>query len=76
MQNGATFYQSSYTDAAKYMTYRPRALAAVVGDARRQARRSASADHLEGELKLDAFYYRYADFAPLASRTGVNAGSA
>jgi hypothetical protein len=29
---------------------------------------------IEGELKLDLFYYSYADFAPLQSRTGANAG--
>jgi len=30
--------------------------------------------HLEGELKVDLFYYSYAEFLPLASRTGTNAG--
>ena len=31
-------------------------------------------DSVEGELKLDAFYYRYSDFPPLSSRTGANTG--
>ena len=31
-------------------------------------------DHFEGELKVDVFYYSYADFAPLLSRTGTNTG--
>ena len=30
--------------------------------------------HVEAELKLDVFYYSYADFAPLLSRTGTNVG--
>ena len=30
--------------------------------------------HVEGELKLDLFYYSYSDFAPLTSRTGANTG--
>ena len=32
------------------------------------------APHVEGELKVDLFYYSYSDFAPLQSRTGTNAG--
>jgi hypothetical protein len=32
------------------------------------------ADHVELELKSDLFYYSYAEFLPLASRTGANLG--
>jgi hypothetical protein len=31
-------------------------------------------DHLDGEVKIDGFYYSYADFIPLHSRTGANVG--
>ena len=33
------------------------------------------ATHVEAELKIDLFYYSYADFIPLTSRTGANAGT-
>src|SRR6185503_11839910 len=73
VQNGAAFYQSVYETAAKYITY-DRELSALWSETLGAKLEVGFGDHLVGELKLDAFYYHYADFAPLTSRTGVNVG--
>lgn len=73
VQNGATFYQSRYTEAAKYMTF-DRELSPLWSETLGGKLTVGFSEHLEGELKLDAFYYHYADFVPLASRTGANVG--
>ncbi|HTL36126.1 MAG TPA: DUF3570 domain-containing protein [Kofleriaceae bacterium] len=73
VQNGASFYQQVYETTAKYMVY-DRELSALWSQTLGAKLEVGFTEHLIGELKLDAFYYHYAEFAPLTSRTGVNAG--
>jgi hypothetical protein len=73
VQNGASFYQQVYETTAKYMVY-DRELSALWSETLGAKLEVGLTEHLIGELKLDAFYYHYSDFAPLTSRTGVNAG--
>lgn len=73
VQNGATFYQSTYTEAAKYMAF-DRELSPLWSQTFGGKLTYGFSEHLEGELKLDGFYYRYSDFVPLASRRGANVG--
>lgn len=72
-QDAASFYQSNYTTAAKYITY-DRELSPLWSETIGTKLTYGFSDHVEGELKLDVFYYSYADFAPLQSRTGANIG--
>jgi hypothetical protein len=72
-QNGASFYQELYQAPSRYITY-DRELSALWSETLGAKLEVGLTDHLVGELKLDAFYYQYAEFAPLASRTGINAG--
>ena len=73
-QSGASFYQSLYTMPAKYITF-DRELSPLWSETIGAKLAYRFSDSVEGELKLDAFYYAYADFAPLASRTGANVGA-
>jgi hypothetical protein len=73
VQGGASFYRSSYAQLERYMTV-DRELSPLWSEtlgAKLSWKLSAS---VEGELKLDGFYYRYADFPLLPSRLGVNGG--
>ncbi|MDB4957415.1 MAG: hypothetical protein JWO36_4984 [Myxococcales bacterium] len=72
-QNAASFYQSTYTAAAKYITF-DRELSPLWSETIGTKLTYGFSDHVEGELKLDVFYYSYADFTPLLSRTGANVG--
>jgi len=72
-QDAATFYQSVYMVPAKYVVF-DRELSPLWSEtfgAKLVARLSR---HVEGEAKLDVFYYSYSDFLPLQSRTGANVG--
>jgi len=73
-QTAASFYQSLYAMPAKYITF-DRELSPLWSETVGAKLAYRFSDRVEGELKLDAFYYSYADFAPLASRTGANAGA-
>ena len=73
-QNGASFYQSIYMAPAKYTTF-DRELSPLWSETFGGKLMYAFTPHLEGELKLDLFYYSYSDFLPLQSRTGANIGS-
>lgn len=72
-QNAASFYQSVYMTPMKYMVY-DRELGPLWSETLGGKLVVGFSDHLEGELKLDGFYYSYADFVPLRSRTGANVG--
>ena len=72
-QGAASFYQSLYTMPARYITY-DRELSPLWSETFGAKLTIGISDHLEGELKADLFYYSYADFAPLQSRTGANLG--
>lgn len=73
VQNSASFYQEFYETTAKYIVY-DRELSSLWSETFGAKLEVGLSDHLIGELKLDGFYYHYAQFAPLLSRTGVNAG--
>lgn len=72
-QDGASFYQELYQAPARYITY-DRELSSLWSETLGAKLEVGLTDHLVGELKVDAFYYQYAEFAPLSSRTGINAG--
>jgi hypothetical protein len=72
-QGDASFYQSNYTAPAKYMAF-DRELSSLWSETFGVKAIYAFTPHVEGELKVDAFYYYYLDFAPLLSRTGANVG--
>ncbi len=72
-QNAASFYQSVYSMPMKYITY-DRELSPLWSETFGGKLTYGFTDHVEGELKLDLFYYSYADFLPLQSRTGTNVG--
>jgi hypothetical protein len=72
-QTGASFYQESYPVATKYITY-DRELSSLWSETVGMKLSYMLTAHVEAELKLDVFYYSYADFAPLLSRTGANTG--
>jgi hypothetical protein len=73
-QGAATFYQDNYSSVQKYMTY-DRELSPLWSETFGLAAYYAFTSRFEGEVKADLFYYSYADFAPLASRTGTNVGA-
>jgi uncharacterized protein DUF3570 len=73
-QNAATFYQSVYTTTAQFMAY-DRELSPLWSDTIGVKLSYQFASHVEAEFKLDVFYYSYADFVPLTSRTGANVGT-
>ena len=70
-QGAASFYLNNYTAPEKYITY-DRELSPLWSETFGGKLMYKFTDHVEGELKVDLFYYSYADFAPLASRTGTN----
>jgi hypothetical protein len=72
-QNAASFYLDNYTKVQKYMVY-DRELSPLWSETIGGKLTYAFTSSVEGELKLDVFYYSYADFPPLASRTGANIG--
>lgn len=72
-QGAASFYRSLYTAPARYITY-DRELSPLWSETLGAKLAIALSDHLEGEVKADLFYYSYADFPPLSSRTGANLG--
>jgi hypothetical protein len=72
-QNGASFYRARYDGLERYMSV-DRELSPLWSETlglKLSWKMSAS---IEGELKLDGFYYSYADFPLLPSRLGTNAG--
>ena len=73
-QGAASFYQEIYTQPEKYITY-DRELSTLWSETFGAKLEWGVADHLELELKADLFYYSYAEFLPLASRTGANLGA-
>jgi hypothetical protein len=73
VQDGASFYRTAYTQVERYMAV-DRELSPLWSETLGAKMSWKLADHLEGELKLDGFYYAYSDFPLLASRLGVNAG--
>lgn len=73
LQNGAAFYQASYDRFMRYMTA-DRELSPLWSETLGAKLTVALSERLEGEAKLDAFYYHYDDFPALASRLGVNVG--
>jgi hypothetical protein len=72
-QTAASFYQSVYTTQMKYMVY-DRELSPLWSETLGAKLALGLSDHVEGEIKLDGFYYSYSDFLPLKSRTGANVG--
>ncbi|HEY1558389.1 MAG TPA: DUF3570 domain-containing protein [Kofleriaceae bacterium] len=72
-QGAASFYQEIYTQPEKYITY-DRELSTLWSETAGAKLVWGVADHVELELKSDLFYYSYAEFLPLASRTGANLG--
>ncbi|HEY5947561.1 MAG TPA: DUF3570 domain-containing protein [Kofleriaceae bacterium] len=72
-QSAASFYQSVYMAPAKYIVY-DRELSPLWSETLGAKLLVGFTDRVEGELKLDGFYYSYADFVPLRSRTGANVG--
>ena len=73
-QTAATFYQDNYSSVQKYMTY-DRELSPLWSETFGVAAYYLFTARVEGELKADLFYYSYADFPPLSSRTGTNVGA-
>ncbi|MCB9565546.1 MAG: DUF3570 domain-containing protein [Kofleriaceae bacterium] len=72
-QNGASFYQASYPTTGLYMTI-DRELSPLWSDTLGGKLMIALSKRFEGELKVDGFYYKYADFPSLRSRLGANLG--
>ncbi len=72
-QNAARFYQAVYTAPQTYMAY-DREMSPLWSETLGGKLMYGITDRIEGELKLDLFYYSYADFPPLSSRTGANVG--
>ena len=72
-QGGASFYQDNYTAPAMYITY-DRELSPLWSETVGGKLTYRFTTQIEGEAKLDVFYYSYADFPPLSSRTGANIG--
>ncbi|HTR51029.1 MAG TPA: DUF3570 domain-containing protein [Kofleriaceae bacterium] len=72
-QGAASFYQEIYTQPEKYITF-DRELSTLWSETFGAKLVWGVADHVELELKTDVFYYSYAEFLPLQSRTGANLG--
>jgi hypothetical protein len=73
VQGGASFYRARYEQVERYMTV-DRELSPLWSQtlgAKLSWKLTAS---VEGELKLDGFYYRYPDFPLLPGRLGLNGG--
>ncbi|HEY4243218.1 MAG TPA: DUF3570 domain-containing protein [Kofleriaceae bacterium] len=72
-QGAASFYQANYSAPQKYMAF-DRELSPLQSTTTGAKLSYLFTPHLEGELKLDLFYYRYSDFPPLSHRVGANTG--
>jgi hypothetical protein len=72
-QGAASFYQDNYTMPMTYMAF-DRELSPLWSNTVGGKLSYLVTPHVEGELKLDVFYYSYSDFPPLSSRTGANVG--
>jgi hypothetical protein len=72
-QGAASFYQDNYTSPQMYMAY-DRELSPLWSETLGGKLVYRFTPRLEGEAKLDLFYYSYSDFPPLSSRTGANLG--
>ncbi len=72
-QSAASFYQAVYMTPARYIVF-DRELSPLWSETLGGKLVVDFSERVEGELKLDAFYYSYADFVPLRSRTGANVG--
>jgi hypothetical protein len=73
VQGGASFYRAEYHHLETYMSV-DRELSALWSQTLGAKLAVKLGENLEGELKLDGFYYSYADFPLLPSRLGLNAG--
>ena len=73
IQSKASFYQSVYMAPARYIVF-DRELSPLWSETLGAKLVYGFTAHVEGELKLDGFYYSYADFLPLGSRAGANVG--
>ncbi len=73
VQGGASFYQASYHELKQYMTI-DRELSPLWSETLGAKLIVKLGKNLEGELKLDGFYYSYPDFPLLPSRLGANVG--
>lgn len=72
-QGRASFYQENYATPMRYMAF-DRELSSLWSETIGAKLSYLFTPHLEGELKVDLFYYSYSEFAPLSSRTGTNTG--
>jgi len=72
-QGDASFYQANYTSPQQYMAF-DREMSSLWSETLGAKLGYHFTPSVEGELKLDVFYYSYADFAPLTSRVGTNVG--
>lgn len=72
-QGAASFYQNLYTQPEEYMAF-DRELSPLWSETFGGKLSFRFTPRIEGELKLDLFYFSYSDFAPLASRFGTNVG--
>lgn len=72
-QSGASFYRAVYPMTSAYMTI-DRELSPLWSETLGGKLAWDINGHVEAELKVDLFYYRYSDFPALASRVGTNAG--
>jgi hypothetical protein len=73
VQSGSSFYRAEYRALERYMTV-DRELSPLWSQTIGAKLDFKIGGNLEAELKLDGFYYSYADFPLLASRLGSNAG--
>lgn len=72
-QSGTSFYQSNYATTRTYMTI-DRELSPLWSETVGGKLMLKFGERAEAELKMDLFYYHYADFPGLTSRTGTNVG--
>jgi hypothetical protein len=72
-QNGAAFYHPAYHAVSSYMAL-DRELSPLWSETFGAKLSVDLTSRLEGEVKVDGFYYHYDDFPYLASRLGANVG--
>jgi len=73
VQNAASFYQAVYPTTQTYMAM-DRELSPLWSETIGGKLSYAINGHVEAELKVDLFYFKYNDFPALASRFGTNTG--
>lgn len=73
VQNAATFYRDVYTTTATYMAL-DRELSPLWSETFGGKLVYAFNGHVEAELKVDLFYFKYTDFPALHARFGTNTG--